>query len=185
MSEKLEKPCAKCKEVKLLDEFYKQKSGKLGRHSYCKACIKILNAKKYKPEYSRQYYLDHKEEQDEYQREYYKKNYERIDKRFKAHYEKNKEHIAIILKKWREDNPIAIKSHALVQGAIKRGDLFKPTLCECGCNQPGRIEAHHLDYNFPLQVIWLKRGCHRQLHNGNEVMIQIVQDLYDERYPDS
>lgn len=32
------KACSKCGEVKSLDEFFRQPSGKMGRHSWCKPC---------------------------------------------------------------------------------------------------------------------------------------------------
>lgn len=58
-----------------------------------------------------------------------------------------------------------------VEKAVLRGLLIRPSVCEqCGGNgQPykdGRapIQAHHCDYNKPLEVMWLCKGCHHDWH---------------------
>lgn len=44
MIEDITKQCAKCKEIKTLEQFHRQPKGPKGRHSYCAACIsKIYN----------------------------------------------------------------------------------------------------------------------------------------------
>ena len=49
-----------------------------------------------------------------------------------------------------------------VARAIKKGSLIKPEACSsCGGSEP-RIEAHHEDYNKPLEVIWLCSPCHNK-----------------------
>lgn len=49
----------------------------------------------------------------------------------------------------------------LVQAAITKGDLIRPTICEnCG-RTTDDIQGHHKDYDKPLEVDWLCRGCHR------------------------
>lgn len=62
--------------------------------------------------------------------------------------------------------------------AIKSGKLIRPEFCtSCKTGQP--VEAHHPDYNKPLNVMWLCRKCHRQWHKkhgyqkkvGNTVVI--------------
>lgn len=48
--------------------------------------------------------------------------------------------------------------HALRDGRLKRGR------CEsCGKR---RAEAHHDDYEKPLEVRWLCRGCHKARHRA-------------------
>src|SRR6185295_16839071 len=45
----------------------------------------------------------------------------------------------------------------------KRGKLL-PQLC-AKCGDP-KAEKHHEDYSKPLEVIWLCRKCHLELHNS-------------------
>ena len=39
--------CTKCKEVRPLSEFYKQKKGPGGLHCWCKSCYKVINKNDY------------------------------------------------------------------------------------------------------------------------------------------
>lgn len=52
--------------------------------------------------------------------------------------------------------------------AIKSGRLIKPSACsKCGrTDKP--IQAHHADYEKPLDVTWLCTGCHADIHNGEK-----------------
>lgn len=66
-----------------------------------------------------------------------------------------------------------------VERAIKRGELVRPMSCS-KCKQSkvfkdGRsgIQAHHCDYNKPLEVMWLCQKCHHQWHKFNEPVRRI------------
>ena len=66
-------------------------------------------------------------------------------------------------------------AHNKVEKAVKRGELVRPTVCsECGGAgqdyRDGRssIQAHHDDYNKPLDVRWLCQPCHHEWHKHNE-----------------
>jgi len=50
-----------------------------------------------------------------------------------------------------------------VQSAIRRGDIVMPNLCS-NCEKLEWLEAHHDNYNKPLEVRWLCTPCHRGLH---------------------
>jgi len=65
-------------------------------------------------------------------------------------------------------------AHNLVNGAVERGALVRPSACsECGVAPPPRrdggaqVEAHHDDYNRPLDVRWLCKRCHRAWHRSH------------------
>jgi len=49
--------------------------------------------------------------------------------------------------------------YMLVKEAVKNGDLIKPEICS-NCPSKKQIEAHHTDYNKPLEVTWLCKKCH-------------------------
>ena len=63
--------------------------------------------------------------------------------------------------------------HDITEKAIKNG-ILKPSPCEeCGCEgemTDGRnlIQAHHNDYNKPLEVTWLCQPCHHNWHKTNK-----------------
>ena len=58
-------------------------------------------------------------------------------------------------------NPLAYRAHTLTNCAIKRGDLVRGP-CEV-CGKPNG-QAHHTDYNKPLDVMWLCAKHHKELH---------------------
>lgn len=45
--------------------------------------------------------------------------------------------------------------------AIKRGYIEKMPCRVCGAT---RVEAHHIDYTEPLDIVWLCKGHHMELH---------------------
>lgn len=62
--------------------------------------------------------------------------------------------------------------HNLVEKAIARGDLTREACESCGCDgtmSDGRalVQAHHDDYNKPLDVRWLCQPCHHEWHKTN------------------
>ena len=75
---------------------------------------------------------------------------------------------------WRGGSRCHAGAGEAVLVALKRGELVKPERCE-GCGAGGvqangkrvRVEAHHDDYNHPLQVRWLCRRCHCKWHREN------------------
>lgn len=47
--------------------------------------------------------------------------------------------------------------------AVRDGKLLRPDHCS-KCSKPCKPQAHHADYNKPLEVTWLCRRCHYQEH---------------------
>lgn len=63
--------------------------------------------------------------------------------------------------KWAEANRQKLKAQAMVRAAI-RARRLKRGKCEvCGSL---RVDAHHDDYNKPLEVRWLCRSHHLKWH---------------------
>jgi hypothetical protein len=68
---------------------------------------------------------------------------------------------------------------AIVTKAIARGRLIQKPCETCGDNskqKDGRsaIQAHHDDYNKPLEVRWLCDPCHREWHRAHEPIRRTV-----------
>lgn len=65
-------------------------------------------------------------------------------------------------------------AHNAVEYAVRKGILVRPDSCqECGLGgtfKDGRtnIQAHHPDYNKPLEVQWLCQPCHHNWHKKNK-----------------
>lgn len=66
------------------------------------------------------------------------------------------------LKKYREKYPKKYSAHNMVNNYIRDGKLVKVDTCECGSTFA--VEAHHDDYNKPLEVRWLCAVCHKRWH---------------------
>jgi len=67
-------------------------------------------------------------------------------------------------RRWKTNNPeraqMMNRAGLKLRRAIKRGEVIRPTECS-QCHRTTVIEAAHLDYSRPLDVIWLCRPCHR------------------------
>jgi hypothetical protein len=68
------------------------------------------------------------------------------------------------------------KAQNLLETAIQQGIIQRKTHCEkCGSSpmfKNGRtgIQAHHFDYNKPLDVIWFCQKCHHEWHKNNKAV---------------
>jgi len=92
-------------------------------------------------------------------------------------------------KKYGEDNHFYRGTTAsdyaqnIVEKAIKKG-IIKPQPCErCGAHgkfRDGRneVQAHHSNYNKPLDVVWLCQKCHYEWHKNNKAIPreEVMQD---------
>ena len=76
------------------------------------------------------------------------------------------------------------KCQNLLETAIQQGIVQRRTDCEkCGSTETfknGRtaIQAHHPDYNKPLDVMWLCQKCHHEWHKHNKAMPrkEVIED---------
>lgn len=124
----------------------------------------------------------------EYHHEYYIKNKARLARQMREYYEKNKEHILAKRKEYHENNrekenkacreyhrgnaqlwarktAQTGQANSLVNRAVSRGDIKRKPCEVCG---EQKAEAHHDDYNKPLEVRWLCRECHGKWHRYNK-----------------
>ena len=64
------------------------------------------------------------------------------------------------------DEPQKWIARGAVRSALRGGKLKRGTECFF-CGSGTRIEAHHHDYDKPLDVFWLCSKCHGKLHTIN------------------
>jgi len=158
----MEKVCFKCNEEKPLTEFYKHKMMADGHLNKCIDCAKndehirraenideIRAYDRNRPnslERSRKFGLAEKERLKD------------PDYREKSNARK---------KKWAESNIIRKSAHIITGNAIRDNRLIRK-LCEvCG---ESKAEAHHEDYEKPLEVNWLCKKHHMERHKElNEI----------------
>ena len=75
-----------------------------------------------------------------------------------------------------QDDAKKVRVQHLTDKAIKKGVLIRPVKCtKCSGIQEfsdGRngIQAHHADYDKPLDVQWLCQKCHFKWHKINTVL---------------
>ena len=78
----------------------------------------------------------------------------------------------------------------VLETAIKQGNIIRQTICEtCGSSgqmKDGRslIQAHHYDYNKPLDVMWLCQKCHHLWHKDNKA-IEVNEGRHTEELVDT
>lgn len=65
-----------------------------------------------------------------------------------------------ITREWRKNNPKRWKAHILLNNALRAGIVQKLPCLICG----EKSEAHHPDYDQPLDVVWLCPAHHKQTH---------------------
>jgi hypothetical protein len=156
------KKCRTCNEVKVLEDFYAHPQMGDGHLNKCKECTKkrIRN---------------YRQENLEKVREYDRNRPNGLERRLawsvkgKANPELRKK-IQEWKNAWAERNPHKRKAQGIVSSAIQKGDLLRPEICS-NCKQaPKSIQAHHEDYEKPLDIIWLCATCHSARHKEINAM---------------
>lgn len=129
--------CRRCGQNKDLEDFYEHPDCEDGRERTCKKC-RIKKAQRY--------YFNNLDARKSYFWQYHQKNKDKVRRWSK-------------MKRLRE--PLKEKAHVTVNNALRDGRLTKQ-LCEV-CSSV-LSEAHHSDYSKPLEIRWLCRKHHRELH---------------------
>lgn len=134
------KACFKCGVVKPLTEFYRHGRMSDCTLNKCKECTKLDVAK-------------HRLANIEKIREY---------DRLRGRQEHRLKMRQMLVNKRAEAYPHRNKANSVTSNAIRDGRLVPLPCWVCG---EERVEAHHADYDRPLQVVWLCVRHHRQLHS--------------------
>ena len=136
---KSSKTCFKCQIEKPMDDFYRHPAMGDGHLGKCKQCTK-------------QDVLEHRLKNIDKIREYDKKR-SKLPPRAKKQAKR--------LRLWRDQDKRRAKCHNAIARAITRGDLACEPCSVCGREDS---QAHHDDYDKPLDVIWLCPPCHSKRH---------------------
>ena len=63
------------------------------------------------------------------------------------------------------------KARRAVMVALYYNEIERPGACSV-CRAETKVEAHHEDYDKPLDVIWMCRKCHVALHVKNRGIVK-------------
>lgn len=130
--------CKKCDNSKPVPEFYQSTIYNRRGDGECKCCVRARVNKSHQASHRVIYYNTN--------------GYKRINA------DRYQKHAA--------NNTVRVRARQLANDAIDRGDLIRPTNCECCNTSDVMIEAHHCDYAKPLDVMWLCKRCHADWHNN-------------------
>lgn len=84
------------------------------------------------------------------------------------------------MRKWRKTHPMTPEQQrknncsSYANTYLGRGKIKKPEKCEC-CNISPAQQMHHEDYDKPLEIIWLCKKCHKELHKKRETFKDFLQ----------
>jgi hypothetical protein len=116
-----------------------------------------LTRKERKAAYNKAYREANKERLREYLRTWKSQNPEYMKQWWSKHPEKRSEYRAVYL--------LQERAHDQVRRAIKGGKLQRPSICS-RCSTECTPEGHHADYSKPLDVEWVCKACHEDIHHS-------------------
>ena len=163
------KECFKCGKNKALSEYYKHSQMADGHLNKCKECSRkdVLKNRIKNVDYYREY---DKSRMNEPQRVAAREKWANSEEGRESHMlakvrwvAKNPEKKKEANKKWALANQHKIKAHYQVAKAIKNGSLIKAPCIVCSNK---KSQAHHEDYEKPLDVRWMCATCHRAEHRS-------------------
>lgn len=145
------KTCKRCETSLPLDSFHKHSGFKDGRRTICKNCA---NAE------SRKYYKENRDSHLDSCRDWQKRNPEKLKQYQDKHRSKRRSNSVL----WRQRYPERIRAQKKLNYAVFKGEVERCEKCQiCGCGDV-KTEAHHFDYDKPLEVIWVCTACHGWIH---------------------
>lgn len=106
---------------------------------------------------------NNKEKVSEYGKKYHSS--EKGQARYKKYYEEHKLEFIERARKSNSKHPDERRARSRVNHAKERGELIEQPCEICGATP---ADAHHDDYNKPLEIRWLCRKCHAEWHSKHE-----------------
>jgi hypothetical protein len=140
------KRCFRCGRRRLLKFFYAHKGMADGRLGKCIDCTKHDVAANH---------AAHREERSAYEAVRAKDPHRRVKQ-------------SQYLRRHRQRNPDKYKARTAVGNALRDGRLVRGPCRFCGTRV--RVQAHHVDYSRPLEVLWECFKCHREHEHGQVVV---------------
>ena len=181
------KICSKCKNIKQLSEFHKNRAKKDGYQDYCKicqrnvvkkyqktdkgrdnhnaSCLKYFKSEKGKANLKR--YRSSKKGKATYKR-YSQSEKGKDNARRYRESEKGKISAIKSTRKQRIFYPQKIKAVNAVNNAIRKRQLPPPDSLQCSCGNPAKDYHHHKGYEpkHYLDVVPVCKKCHSVIHNS-------------------
>lgn len=153
----IEKHCPKCKKVKALADFYKNRTKPAGVQYWCKKCMDILHYKYIKTPHG-------KAVQDKHTHSVKFKATQMAYRQTAT----GKSNLTKSNAKYARNNPNKRKAKDAIHTQTRNGNM--PLVTECQCTQCGKNAKqyhHYLGYEPEhwLDVIPLCRICHKALHS--------------------
>lgn len=169
--------CSKCgvEATPTGDNFSANKRRKSGLCGWCRKCL---------AEATKKWNAAHRDRRLLHYKKYRETHKEKCRAQFKAYYATHKEHKRATTLEWRKRNPELVRAmrrravaryrrrypekahaHDTLCRAIQRGVIVKQPCVVCGSI---KAEGHHSDYTKPLDVIWLCRKHHRDIHKTGD-----------------
>lgn len=136
------KKCSACNQTKPFDQFQRRAASKDGLTAACAECLRKRDAQRYKKEaplrLARQ------------------RNYMKTPEGIAAH--------ARATEAWRIKNKVRHAAQVLLNNAVRDGRVVPwPACAEPACKTK-KVEGHHPDYDRPLDVVWLCKKHHGEVH---------------------
>lgn len=151
------KTCFKCNRSLPFDEFYRHPRMADGHLNKCKECTKHDVKRSYTEHHDARTAYEQKRLDDPARREK-QREYGRKKRGTASHAE--------AATRWNSANAHKKHAHGLVQRAVETGRLTRQP-----CEVCGRVDsqAHHDDYDKPLDVRWLCPTHHGEIHRRRDV----------------
>lgn len=109
------------------------------------------------------YYEANKERLHEKTLEWMRKNPERRREMSRQSYARCKARHKANMAEYHGRNGERRAVQTILRAALRDGRLTRPETCQF-CGKKCKPDGHHPDYTKPLDVIWLCRVCHKELH---------------------
>lgn len=155
----LTKVCSKCGVTKVVNDFFKKKTGKYKVDSACKSC---------RSDYGKQHYYQNRESVLNQQKNYYQENRETITTQMKEYRERNYQAISLKKEQWRKQN--LDKRNAAT--ARRKSTKLQAT--------PSWINQDNIDDLYKLAVILNSTGINLHVDHIVPLQSDIVCGLHCE-----
>lgn len=159
------KSCIKCGVMKPLDDYYAHRAMKDGHLNKCRSCcLEYINKRR----------EQHGDEIRAYDRSRGNLPHRIEARRRYAETEAGKEAIKRAKAAYTKRYPEKKRANMALRNAILTGRVLKLPCFVCGCD---KVEAHHVAYDLPLDVVWLCPTHHKQTHKEHRRRMESVNSL--------